>query len=370
MVHLKIDKKIMKYKLFLLLILLATFGFAQAPAGYYSSATGSGYTLKTQLKNIIKNGHIDQGYSALYDAYETSDTDSFYENDNTVLDMYSENPSGTDPYNYTHGARKCGNYNSENDCYNREHIFPQGFFNSQTPMRTDIHHVVPSDGSVNGRRSNYPFGEVTNANHTSLNGSKVGNNTVFGYSGIVFEPIDEFKGDIARMLFYFATRYEDDVTDSSWDDPNDSANNPLNGTNNQVYDQWYIQLLYKWHLEDPVSQREIVRNNEAYDFQGNRNPFIDHPEYVSEIWSSVLSTESFNKTSFNIYPNPNVNGTLYINTNTKINVNIYNVLGKIVLNYKMDANTNSINISSLPKGVYLIRCNTASTSITKKLIKK
>ncbi|KOY52907.1 endonuclease [Polaribacter dokdonensis] len=361
----------MRKKLFLPLFLMAaSLCIGQAPAGYYSSATGSGYTLKTQLKNIISNGHIDQGYGALYNAYETSDTDSFYENDNTVLDMYSENPSGSDPYNYTHGDRKCGNYNSENDCYNREHIFPQGFFNSQSPMRTDIHHVVPSDGSVNGRRSNYPFGEVNNATHTSLNGSKVGNNNVFGYTGIVFEPLDEFKGDIARMLFYFATRYEDDVTDSSWDDPNDSSNNPLNGTNNQVYEEWYIQLLYKWHLEDPVSQREIVRNNEAYDFQGNRNPFIDHPEYVSEIWSSVLSNETFSATDFKMYPNPNTNGTLYFKTTTALSVRVFNVLGKVVASQEIDVDSNNLDISLLPKGVYLVKVNSGSSSITKKLIKR
>ena len=360
----------MRKKLFLPLFLMASLCFAQAPTGYYSSATGNGYTLKTQLKNIISTGHIDQGYGALYDAYKTSDTDSFYEDDNTVLDMYSENPSGSDPYNYTHGDRKCGNYNSENDCYNREHIFPQGFFNSQTPMRTDIHHVVPSDGSVNGRRSNYPFGEVNNATHTSLNGSKVGNNTVFGYTGIVFEPLDEFKGDIARMLFYFATRYEDDVTDSSWDDPNDSSNNPLNGTNNQVYEQWYIQLLYKWHLEDPVSEREIARNNEAYDFQGNRNPFIDHPEYVSEIWSTVLSNETFSATDFKMYPNPNTNGTLYFKTTTALSVRVFNVLGKVVATQNIDVHSNNLDISMLPKGVYLVKVNSGSSSITRKLIKR
>ena len=136
-----ITKKILTF----VLITLGINSYAQIPPGYYNSATGNGYTLKTQLKSIISNGHIDQGYSALYDAYVLSDNDSFYENDNTVLDMYSENPSGSDSYNYNHNDRTCGNYNSENDCYNREHIFPQGFFNEQLPMRTDIHHVVRSE---------------------------------------------------------------------------------------------------------------------------------------------------------------------------------------------------------------------------------
>ena len=89
----------------ILLLLVGIHIHAQIPSGYYNSATGSGYTLKSQLKTIISNGHVDQGYGALYNAYVTSDNDTFYENDNTVLDMYSENPTGTDSYNYTHNDR-------------------------------------------------------------------------------------------------------------------------------------------------------------------------------------------------------------------------------------------------------------------------
>ena len=277
-----------KKLLFSLGVLITSIGFAQIPNGYYNTATGSGYTLKTQLRDIIANGHTNRGYDALYTAYQTSDTDIYYENDNTVLDMYSENINGADSYNYNHGSRKCGNYNSENDCYNREHIFPQGYFNKKDPMKSDIHHVVPSDGYVNGKRSSFPFGEVSSASWTSNNGSKLGSNTFPGHNGTVFEPIDEFKGDIARMLLYFAVRYENEVTSSGWDAHDASPNNPLDGTNDQVYETWYIKLLYKWHTNDPVSQREIDRNNAGYNFQGNRNPFIDHPEYVQDVWSAVL----------------------------------------------------------------------------------
>ncbi|WP_196894612.1 endonuclease [Aureivirga marina] len=255
--------------------------FAQAPDGYYDSATGTGYTLKTQLKNIITNGHDDQGYGALYSAYENGDTDNYYENDGTLLDMYSENPTGNDPYNYNHGVKKCGNYSVEGDCYNREHLFPQGTFNQASPMRNDFHHVVPSDGKVNGFRGNLPFGEVSNPNLTTQNGSKRGPNTTDGYSGDVFEPIDEFKGDIARCMLYFATRYEDQV--GNW------SHAMINGTSDQVYSDWFIAVLLDWHNQDPVNQREIDRNNAGYNFQGNRNPFIDHPEYVNMIWGNGLN---------------------------------------------------------------------------------
>ena len=353
-----------------ILIALSINSYAQIPPGYYNSATGSGYTLKTQLKIIITNGHIDQGYSALYDAYIDSDNDTFYENDNTVLDMYSENPTGSDSYNYNHNDRTCGNYNSENDCYNREHIFPQGFFNEQLPMRTDIHHVVPTDGYVNNRRANYPFGEVTNDTWISNNGSKVGQNTFGSYSGVVFEPIDEFKGDIARMLLYFAVRYEDEVTDDSWDDYT-TTNNPLNGTNNQVYETWYLQLLHKWHLEDPVSGREIKRNNEAYNFQGNRNPFIDYPEYVDSIWGSLLSNSDYQLSNqISIYPNPAIGNNIKILSKEKVTVKVYSILGKELLKRTIYPENNALDISSMNKGIYIIKISNNYNTITRKLIKK
>ncbi len=345
--------------------------FAQIPGNYYDSATGSGYTLKTQLKTIITTGHIDQGYSLLYTGYLTSDNDTFYENDNTVLDMYSENPSAVDPYNYIHGVRNCGSYNSENDCYNREHIFPQGFFNSLTPMRTDIHHVVPSDGYVNGRRSNYPFGEISSPTWTSLNGSKVGPNTYPGYTGTVFEPIDEFKGDIARMLLYFAVRYEDEVTSGSWDAHNSVPENPLNGTNDQVYETWYINLLYSWHLNDPVSTRETVRNTAAYNYQGNANPFIDHPEYVLNIWGNVLSTTKYESISnVSMYPNPVKDNFIYFSSAQDLDVIIYDVLGKQVLQDKINSSKKDINISNLNKGIYLVKMFSNNQVVTKKLIRQ
>ena len=360
-----------KNLLSLLLLFVFFIGYSQIPVNYYSSATGSGYTLKTQLKNIIKNGHIDQGYGSLYDGYIKTDNDNFYENDNTVLDMYSENPNGNDPYNYQHNQRNCGNYNSENDCYNREHVFPQGFFNENLPMRSDIHHVIPTDGYVNWRRSNFPFGEVSNASWTSDNGSKVGTNTFDSFKGTVFEPINEFKGDIARMLLYFATRYEDEVLNSSWDDHDSSESNPLNGSKNQFYESWYIRLLHKWHIQDPVNQREIVRNNEAYKYQGNRNPFIDHPEYVAQIWGNVLSTKIVDlDNSVKMYPNPAEGNSLFFKTSETVTIQIFTILGKQILSQKIDESTSQMDITSLKSGIYLVKISSSKISITKKLIKK
>ena len=273
-------KKIYTY----LLLLFFTVCFSQIPSGYYNTATGTGYTLKTQLYNIIK-GHTDNGYAGLYTTYQTSDVDNFYENDGTVLDMYSENPSGTDPYNYSTGStQRCGSYSVEGDCYNREHIIPQSVFNEQSPMVADAHFITPTDGKVNGIRSNYPHGTVSSATYTSQNGGKLGSSSVSGYSGTVFEPINAFKGDIARMYFYFATRYENTVAGYSYA--------MFDGSSNKVFTTAFLNMLLAWNAQDPVSAREIARNNAIYARQNNRNPYIDHPEYVNQIWGGTSSTDS------------------------------------------------------------------------------
>lgn len=252
---------------------------AQAPAEYYKNAEGkNGYDLKTALYNIIK-GHNSQSYASLWQHFKTTDKDNYYEKDGSVLDMYSENPTGADPYNFKWGSNQCGKYQKEGDCYNREHSFPKSWFGKKLPMHTDLFHLYPTDGTVNGKRGNHPFGEVGTATWTSKNGSKVGTSSINGFSGVVFEPIDEFKGDFARTYFYMATRYQNVV--SSWSSP------MLNNTNKQVFKDWAVQMLLKWHTQDPVSQKEIDRNNAIYKIQKNRNPFIDHPEYVNSIWGGA-----------------------------------------------------------------------------------
>ena len=271
----------------LLLGFLFSITLAQAPATYYDGTTGlTGAALKTKLSQIITAGALDKGYDALYDAYPTTDTDSFYENDGSVLDMYSENPNGTDPFNFRHGIKKCGNYKVEGDCYNREHVIPQSFFGSKSPMVADVHFIRPTDGKVNGMRSNYPFGMVTSAAYTSKNGTKVGPNTTTGYTGTVCEPIDEFKGDIARMVLYFVTRYETKLSGFG-------GQNMLGNTAYPGLQTWERDVMLQWHAQDPVSPAEIVRNNASFTFQKNRNPFIDHPEWVATIWGTqVIDTEA------------------------------------------------------------------------------
>ncbi|MGJ8550248.1 endonuclease [Winogradskyella wichelsiae] len=292
----------MKKNYLLIITFFVTFiGFAQIPSNYYDSANGlTGFALKTQLKDITSNGHTARTYNQLYNGDGVSGSDGYvdthsdidvgggtnYENDGTVLDFYSENPTGTDSYNFTHNVDSGGNQNSEGDCYNREHLIPQSSFNSNYPMQSDIHHVIPTDCRVNNYRGSYPFGNVGSANLTSDNGSKRGTSSMSGYTGIVFEPIDEFKGDIARAILYFATRYEDTVDGYT-------SFNMFNGTENQALEDWAVTVLLDWHYNvDPVDQRERERNNAAYNFQGNANPFVDHPEYANMIWNPTPDEES------------------------------------------------------------------------------
>ncbi|WP_027385800.1 endonuclease [Chryseobacterium gregarium] len=264
----------------LILAFASVLANAQAPAGYYNAANGlSGASLKTALSTIITNGHQDKGYGGLWNGYKTTDIDKNYENDGSILDIYSEKPSGTDPYKYTPVTNQCGTYSVEGNCYNREHIVPQSLFSESSPMVSDIHFIRATDGKVNGMRSNYPFGKVGTATFTSKNGSKLGNSASSGYAGTVFEPIDEFKGDVARMIFYFVTRYQSKLSTFS-------TGNMLGSSAFPGLQTWELNILLAWHSQDPVSQAEINRNNASYTYQGNRNPFIDNPGYVNQIWGS------------------------------------------------------------------------------------
>ncbi|WP_284652999.1 endonuclease [Flavobacterium terrisoli] len=362
-------------KIFTFLFLsIALVGFAQQtesvttiPPGYYNTATGTGYTLKTQLFNII-NDHTDRTYSGLYVTYQTSDIDSYYENNGTMLDMYTENPTSSEcEYVYGGGLQDDGTLgNAECERYNREHLVPQSVFGSATPMYSDAHFVVPSDKYVNAQRGDFPFSRVNVANNTYSNGSKRGSNLNSGYSagytGTVFEPINEFKGDIARMLLYFATRYEDLV--AGWSYP------MFNGTSNQVFTSQAINVLLTWNNNDPVSQREIDRNNAIYARQNNRNPYIDHPEYAMQIWGSLLANEGFETlNTVSIYPNPS-NDVVNIESPVALDeIEIMTINGQVLQQIKRPTlENNTYTLSNLPKGFYFIKLSSNNNSVTKKVL--
>ena len=288
----KHSKKFFKIIAIVIVLVNSAIVYGQIPSGYYNSAAGlSGSTLKTALYNIIKN-HTVITYDNLWASYQYTDLKS----NGKIWDIYTDIPGSTPVYQFTYSTDQCGTYSVEGDCYNREHSFPKSWFNDATPMYSEMFHLYPTDGKVNGMRNNYPFGEVGTASYTSSNGSKLGTCNFPGYTGIVFEPIDSFKGDLARSYFYMATRYENLI--GSWENYDSNGDAVLDGTSFPAYESWFITMLLQWNAMDPVSQKEIDRNNMIYNnYQHNRNPFIDHPEYANAIWSQYApySTEPSNQ---------------------------------------------------------------------------
>lgn len=256
----------------IVLLCIVVSAVAQGPNNtgtYYRAANGlKGQALKTALFKIIGN-HTDVGYDGLWRVYLKSDLRP----DGTYWDMYSSTSK------FKPGAPS--SYSKEGDGLNREHSVPQSWFGKRSPMKSDAFHVVPTDGYVNNRRGSFPYGEVGRVTYSSNGGfSKVGDCVTAGYSGTVFEPNDEYKGDLARGYFYMATAYENQA--GSW------GGVFGNGTYYCIQ-KWQMDLLLRWAKEDPVSQKEIDRNNAIYGFQHNRNPFIDYPGLEQYVWGSKTS---------------------------------------------------------------------------------
>lgn len=282
-----------------LLLALALQALAQGPAGtstYYQSADGKkGRELKTAMWSIIKD-HKQLDYGALWNAFKSTDKRP----NGKVWDMYStyEFEFGTD--------QDRGQSAKEGELYNREHSMPKSWFDDKSPMNCDLMHIVPTDKCVNKERENYPFGETNSPTYTSNDGfSKVGPSSVSGYSGTVFEPNDEYKGDFARIYFYMATCYEDKI--AGWHSP------MLSGDKYKPYTDWAINMLLRWAAEDPVSQKEIDRNNAVYGIQGNRNPYVDYPGLEQYVWGEytgqAFSYSNYATPDFPDYPDNPGGGT-------------------------------------------------------------
>jgi endonuclease I len=240
------------------------------PAGYYNGTAGLlGSALRVALHNIIK-GHTAGSYSGALTAFQTTDVKP----NGKVWDMYSDIPGGTPPYEYSFG--QTGQGATEGLGYNREHSWPQSWFGGSLPMYSDLWILYPTDAKVNGYRSNYAYGVVGSASVVSLNGSKLGTSATAGYSGTVFEPIDAYKGDLARGQFYVATRYFNE--DQGWPGGPSAAGAELY--------PWAAAQYLAWSQADPVSWKERMRNGAVYVYQHNRNPFVDHPEFVAMIYDS------------------------------------------------------------------------------------
>jgi endonuclease I len=355
---------------FLILCLFSiSYAYAQIPQDYYTAAEGkNGYALRVAMHNIIKN-HTSVSYGELWNAFYTTDKRP---DNGKVWDLYSDRPGGTPSYYFTFGSDQCGNYSGEGDCYNREHSVPKSWFGgSVAPMYTDLFHLYPTDGFVNSKRGNLPVGKVINATWTSTNGSKVGTSNISGYSGQVFEPIDSFKGDFARTYFYMAVCYMN---------KNLGVETQSNFSGGNLK-PWAKELLLQWAALDPVSQKEIARNNAVFQIQHNRNPFIDFPELADMIFGSdtnnvfTTSVSDFDlPTLWAISPNPT---TDYINIQSfdyqtnKTNIEVIDMAGKPILSLQEELTENyRLDVSSLSAGIYLLRLTSGQNVNTFKIVKQ
>lgn len=185
--------------------------------------------------------------------------------------------------------------------FNTEHTWPQETFDSKEPMRSDLYNLYPTDELANSKRANYPFGHVISNITWAVGGSKLGENFL---GKIVFEPRDQHKGNVARSIFYFIIRY------------------PQNFGN--FIDSTQEDVLRLWNKLDPVDEREQRRNDSISFYQGKRNPFIDHPEFVERIWSFSTSANRPKNPQLDVLPFIENPDTIFANSSTNFKVVLFN----------------------------------------------
>jgi endonuclease I len=283
------------------------------PSGYYDSASAlTGEVLKDALNDII-TGHNEFPYTDkdlddmdVWKMLRAGDEDP--ENSENVIMFYSEFswPKECQDTNTSLLPDYCFE-NSDRDAdyteWNREHIwskshgdfededgyeFEDSFGGYALGAHTDAHHLVAAERTMNSTKNNRFFDDCHDGvNDDNFEDRGFGNYTCGDW---YFEPREEIKGDVARMLFYMATRYEGEegdfvdlelTTDLYLYEDSEIA---INNSKLPYYEN--LEVLLRWHLEDPVDEWELERNETIYQFQGNRNPFIDHPEYVELIWGT------------------------------------------------------------------------------------
>ncbi|WP_373438326.1 endonuclease [Metamycoplasma equirhinis] len=248
---------------------------------FYKSLDGlSGQELRDKLFKIqIDHRYTSLGYGDLFNTYKDAFLDKYYEKDNSVLDIYGENPSGEDPFVFYHG-KFLDSGNTEGQGMNREHLVPQSWFAKEDMMRNDAHHVWPTDKKVNEKHSNYPYGIVKTVDYTSKNGTKIGKSYEDGQQ--VCEPINEFKGDVARAYLYFVLTYGDKNLEQ-----NKQAIRIFESKNGKkTIKKSFLMTLLTWNYKDSISQFDLDRNNGIYKHQKNRNPLIDYPELVKVLFEN------------------------------------------------------------------------------------
>ena len=357
------------YSTLTILFLLFSKVFTQIPSEYYDSALGkSGLELKNSLNKII-DSHIAFPYTSsnidTWDILKNADADP--DNSENVILIYTRYKiNGGQEYNDGKG-------------WSREHVWAKsrGDFGNTVGVGTDAHNLKPSDISINSTRGNKDFDDggnlvIDNSPAQGYNGA-----TVCRTDGSTWEPPDEVKGDIARIMFYMTVRYEGDDGEPDLELVEDvftvSSKLPKHGV---------LSSLIEWHKNDPVDDFEKHRNEVIYSYQKNRNPFIDHPEFVDSIWRSGLGIiepdDKISPKSFildSLYPNPfnpNLNIVIDLLESSNIEIVVYSINGiikeTIVLGRLQKGKFNyKWSPKNLSSGIYFISVSNNQSFTTKKI---
>lgn len=375
---------------FLLIFLISPLLVKAGPGNYYNiDSSKSCAAFKSILASRLALGSVSINYGDVDFYFNRTDSKPAESGGGSVIvDRYSgERPNGLDSCNYRYDVDFCssgGTASSQCVCYVKEHSFPKSWFGGNViPMYSEMHLLLPADNYTNNAKSNFPIGYVKTPSITSYNGTKIGSSDDslnYGFNATsVFEPIDQFKGDFARIYLYMVTRYESVV--ASWIS-NSTANDVMAGNSYPALDPWILKLCVKWHKQDPPDLLERNRNDSVFVIQGNRNPYVDYPHWVEKVFgvdgidtSCVITAVRTNSNSFTsaVFPNP-ANDRLQIQTvlpfpTKEASISVFDYLGRCILSHKINNGTvenNTINIASLPRGIYLLQIeNDGATSMTK-----
>ena len=328
-----------KFFLIILFISINSFGQLTPPTNLQSYYSNVDFSLAgTHLYNNLATETISKhtnilAYSERHNYLYNADQD-LSNSTNVILVYNSESRSKTE-------YQSTNNPNST-QTFNTEHIYPQGFLDTGA-AKGDLFSLRSCDISINSSRQNKPFADSSSSTYQDLGSS--------------WFPGNNWKGDVARMIMYQNLRYNEPFTDVG----------PL-------------LLFLKWNAEDPIDDFEINRNQYISTIQGNRNPFIDNPYIANLIWGTpsvgntqnrwqVLALNEYDFSTIKVYPNPTKGNNLFVKTKELSSVKIYNVLGKLIVSDTVNITKSKIDISSIKKGIYLLKIIQSNKTLIKKIIK-
>ena len=362
------NQKLLKKRLCALTIITSTL-FSQVPIGYYDQAKGkSGQELKKNLNKIISSQTSFPYTSSNIDTWDIlkkSDADP-KNADNIILIYTGYSVNAEQEYNNAQG-------------WSREHVWAKsrGDFGNSFGIGTDVHNLKPSDISINSTRGNKDFDNGGNIVIDKSPAVGYSGNTECKSNGSTWEPPDNVKGDIARIMFYMSTRYE-----GSQGDPDLEIVNDIFTVSSKLPKHGVLEALMDWHSFDPVDEFERNRNDVIYSYQKNRNPFIDHPEFVDSIWGSgktivdsatIILPKKF--TIEKIYPNP-FNAKIGIKINViesiRLKISLFDTNGRKIEEYNLGSlNKGGFDFIWRPKklssGIYIIHFDDNNSMLSKKI---